>query len=98
MALTVYWTKRADKKLSSIIDYLNKEWGEVVVGNFVRTIDNFLDILTEFPEIGSIENSKKNIRGFVIIKQLTIFYRIKSHRIIILNLFDNRQNPKKRKL
>ena len=98
MALTVYWTKRADKKLSSITDYLNREWGEVVVKNFVKILDEFLDILSEFPEIGSIENPHKNIRGFVVVKQLTLFYRMKKDKIIILNLFDNRQNPKKRRV
>lgn len=98
MALTVYWTKRADKKLASITDYLNQEWGENVVRKFIKTIDDFLDILVEFPEIGSLENSQKNIRGFVIVKQLTLFYRIKNNKIIILNLFDNRQSPKKRNL
>ena len=93
MALAIQWTRTADKKFASIIEHLDKEWGEITVRKFVKKVDNFLEILSQFPEIGSTENSEKNIRGFVITKQTTIFYRIKKDKIILLNLFDNRQHP-----
>jgi hypothetical protein len=60
-----------------------------------RTI--FLDLLTEFPEVGTLENNDLNIRGFVIVKQLTIFYQIHDNEIILLNFYDNRQKPKNKK-
>jgi hypothetical protein len=60
-----------------------------------RTI--FLDLLTEFPEVGTLENNDLNIRGFVIVKQLTIFYQIRDNEIILLNFYDNRQKPKNKK-
>jgi plasmid stabilization system protein ParE len=97
MALTIYWSKRADKKFDKIIAYLEQEWGEAVTQAFVRKVYDFLDILLEFPELGSFENAERNIRGFVIVKQLTIFYKITEDRIIILNFFDNRQNPIRKK-
>ncbi len=97
MALTIYWSKRADKKFDKIIAYLELEWGEAVTQAFVRKVYDFLDILLEFPELGSFENAERNIRGFVIVKQLTIFYKITEDRIIILNFFDNRQNPIRKK-
>ncbi len=97
MALTIYWSKRADNKFDKIIDYLEGEWGETVTKAFVKKVYDFLDILIEFPEIGGIEHIERNIRGFVIVKQLTIFYKIKEDKIILLNFFDNRQNPKTKK-
>lgn len=97
MALTIYWSKRADKKFDEILDYLMREWGENVTKAFVRKVYDFLEILVELPEIGSIENRERNIRGFVIVKQVTIFYKIKSDKIILLNFFNNRQNPKRGK-
>jgi hypothetical protein len=51
--------------------------------------------LAEFPEIGSLENKEYGIRGFVIVKQITIFYQIRDNTIILLNFYDNRQQPKK---
>ncbi len=97
MALEIYWTKRAATKFDKIIEYIDTEWGENVAKAFARRVYDFLDILSEFPEIGTIENNGKGIRGFTIVKQINIFYRISGHRIILLNFFDNRQNPKKKK-
>lgn len=89
--------KRADKKFDEIIEYLLQEWGETVTKAFVKKVYDFLDILIEFPEIGSIEHVEKNIRGFVIVKQLTVFYKIENDKIVLLNFFDNKQNPKRKK-
>jgi plasmid stabilization system protein ParE len=97
MALEIFWSKRADNKFDKILEYLNSEWGERVTSAFVKKVYDFLDILVEFPEIGTLENTKRNIRGFVIVKQITIFYKLSGDNIILLNFFDNRQNLKRKK-
>jgi len=97
MALAYFWTKRADKKFDQIIAYLQEEWGDNVAAAFVKRVYEFIGILVEFPEIGKVEHQEKDIRGFVIVKQITMFYKITPKGIIILNLFDNRQGRKKRK-
>ena len=96
MALKIYWTKRAEKSFENIIDFLLEEWNEKVAENFTKKVFDFLNILSEFLEIGSIENSEKEIRGFNIIKQVILFYRVKENKIILLKFFNNRQNPKKK--
>ena len=97
MALRIFWSRRADKKFDTILDYLSDEWGGKVTSAFVKKVYDFLDILIEFPEIGSIENAERGIRGFVIVKQITIFYKVSGNRIIILNYFDNRHGSKRKK-
>ncbi len=72
MALKIYWTKRADKKFDQILDYLHSEWGEGIAKAFTKKVYDFLEILSEFPEIGTIENKEKGIRGFTIIKQVNL--------------------------
>ena len=94
MALIIRWSKKADKRFEQIIEYLQVEWGEEVTSAFVKKIFDFLEILSEFPEIGTIENKSKSIRGFAIIKQIKIFYKINKSYISILNFYDTRQNPK----
>lgn len=54
MALGIFWSKRADKKFDNILDHLSREWGEKVTSAFVKKVYDFLDILIEFPEIGSL--------------------------------------------
>jgi plasmid stabilization system protein ParE len=56
MALKIIWSKRADQKFDKIIAYLNEDFGESVTKSFVKKVYDFLDILSEFPELGSIEN------------------------------------------
>jgi plasmid stabilization system protein ParE len=97
MALDIFWSKRADKRFDSIIGYVEDRWGQHIASLFVRKTYDFLDLLSEFPEIGTVENKDLNIRGFVIVKQLTIFYQIRDSKIIILNFYDNRQKPKNKK-
>lgn len=55
-----------------------------------------IEFLAEHPEIGSLENHERQIRGFVVTKHNTLFYRIEEERIILLNFFDNRQHPRKK--
>lgn len=96
MALIIRWTTRADIKLDQLIIYLESEWGESVVKAFMRKFYDFLEILSEFPEIGSMQYPEKGIRGFAITKQVTIFYKIDSNHIILLDIFDNRSDSKKK--
>ena len=73
MALNIRWTTRADIKLDQLILYLESEWGESVVKAFMRKLYDFLEILSEFPEIGSMQYPEKRIRGFALTKQVFIF-------------------------
>ena len=97
MALEIKWSKKADRSLDSIIDYLNGEFGEITTTKFVRKVYEFIDLLSEYPELGTEENKELNIRGFVIVKQVTIFYKVRNQRITLLNFYDNRQKPKKKR-
>ena len=56
-----------------------------------------IGILAEYPEIGTLENEEKEIRGLTIVKQVNVFYKVKDNQLIILNFFDNRQDPKERR-
>jgi plasmid stabilization system protein ParE len=97
MALEIQWSKRADKKFDLIIEYLLDEWSERVTKSFVQKVYDLINLLAEFPEIGTIEHKEKGIRGFTVVKQINIFYRIKGNKVIILDFFDNRQAPQKKR-
>jgi len=96
MALTIRWSTRADIKLDQLIIYLETEWGDNVVKAFMRKLYDFLEIISEFPEIGSMQYPEKQIRGFALTKQVSIFYRIDDNQIVLLDIFDNRSDPAKK--
>lgn len=93
MALEIHWTKRADEKFDKILEYLLNQWSDRVTISFVLNVYDLIDTLAEFPEIGTIENKEKGIRGFTVVKQINIFYKVNGDKLIILDFFDNRQAP-----
>ena len=97
MALEIFWTISADRKFDKIIKYLLSEWNQRVTESFVKKVYDTIDILAEFPEIGTIEHKEKEIRGFTIVKQINVFYKVSDNKLIILNFFDNRQSPAKKR-
>ena len=97
MALEIHWSKQADKKFNKILEYLLVEWNERVTKSFVKKVFDLIETLSEFPKIGAIENKDKGIRGFTVVKQVNLFYKISGDKIIILDFFDNRQAPVKKR-
>lgn len=96
MAYKITWTKTADKQFSDIVNFIEINWNERVSSRFVQKANNIFDLLNLYPEAGSIEVKDKNIRGFLISKQVRLFYRIKNNEIIFLSFFDTRLNPEKK--
>ncbi|MBI1288851.1 MAG: hypothetical protein GC178_14885 [Flavobacteriales bacterium] len=97
MAKKVVWTKRASRKFDVIIEYLEEDWNENVVRAFVLRTETVLELLSRNPELGTVENSERGIYGFRLTKHNRLFYRFDNQRLIVLNLFDNRQNPKRKR-
>ncbi len=94
--MEIYFTVRAAGNFRSIKDYIELKFGETTSLAFEKKLKHFLEILKNFPEMGSLEVPEKAIRGFQFTKQTRIFYRIKGNQIIILTLLDVRQNPDKK--
>lgn len=76
---------------------LEKEWGDKVTEHFVKRTYDIIELICDQPEIGTLEHREKNIRGFNVTRHNRMFYRFTDTQLIILNFFDNRQNPRKRK-
>lgn len=96
MAKAIIWNRRASIKFNEIIAYLQSDWSHNVARNFVIKTYRIIEIIAQNPEIGALENKEKQIRGFVITKHNTVFYRVENDKIILLNFFDNRQHPEKK--
>jgi len=97
MAKKIVWTKRANTKFNKIIDYLEQEWGPNVTQNFVSKAYDIIDLISDQPDLGTLENQDRKIRGFLLTKHNRLFYRITDKEIIVLNFFDTRSGRKRRK-
>jgi len=90
MVKTIVWRRKANNQFNAIINYLQKNWNDKVTKSFVEKAYQIIEILREYPEMGTIENYEKQIRGFVITKHNTLYYRIEGDELILLSFFDNR--------
>ena len=88
-------SKRAAQKLDKLLEYLESEWSLTVKNNFVFKLNQVLNQLKSFPEIGQKTNLVKDLYLFVITKQTTIYYRFDKNYIKIATILDNRMDPKK---
>ncbi len=55
MAVTIRWTKRAQKSFDNIVDYLNTEWSLAVAIKFVKKSNSFIEIVKNHPRSGKQE-------------------------------------------
>ncbi len=94
--MKIFWTKRSKNRFDKINEYLNSEFGKDATERFRIKVFDFLELLSKFPELGSLEVPDKRIFGFQLSKQTRLFYRLKKDEIILLTFFDSRQDPKKK--
>ncbi len=90
----VVWTISAEIQLQSTLDFFINRNKSV---NYSRKLyKNFLKVLKtaeKNPEIG-IKTKIENVRG-LIIDDYILFYEISETMILVLKIWDSRQNPEK---
>jgi plasmid stabilization system protein ParE len=91
----IIWNKRAETDLSIIVEYLQEEWNDKVTKDYLKRVSYLTTLLSQHPEIGTSQRANSKIRAFFITKHSKIIYRITTDSIIILNIFDNRQDLSK---
>lgn len=50
MALALVWTKRAIQGFDRIVRYLEENWTDKEVRNFIRESDEFFALLSDYPD------------------------------------------------
>lgn len=93
MKYRIRWTTEAYFDFSVITHFIKDSFGQTSADDFISKIDTVVNLLSIFPQLGKIIHTQKQVSAFVISKQTTVVYRIKLDSIIILNLFDNWQDP-----
>jgi len=91
----IEWTSEAKRNLNSIFDYLENSWSEREISNFAKKMESDLKIISKHPATFPYFDKDKNVRRCVLTPQTTIYYREipSENRVVIITLFDNRQNP-----
>jgi plasmid stabilization system protein ParE len=94
----LFGQKRALKRFTQGADFVEEQWGEQVREAFIVRTFSTIDLINAFPEIGILENSLKGIRSFHMPPYHRLYYRTSESKLFILNMFDQRMDPKKLRL
>lgn len=97
MAYKIEWTNDALEDAENIIYYLLQQWSYKIAKEFEEKLLARLETLTGKPHTGIISSANNEIRSIVVTRRNKLYYRIKNQAIVVLNIFDTRQNPTKNK-
>jgi len=98
MDVKLVWSKRADYGYARIIKYLEEEWSDREVSNFVRETKHFFDLLKENPHMLEPTRTYKNLYRGPINRLTILTYRFNSRKkeIVLVNIREARKNPLKK--
>jgi plasmid stabilization system protein ParE len=95
MAWQIIWSDRAKQNIRDINSYWIERTGSDAYP--IKLEEAFFDATDNFeqtPYIGKATISSENIR-FLVVKEFKLFYLITEPDIVILSVFDTRQDPDK---
>jgi len=96
--LKIRWTVEATRNLEILIIYLEANWTSKELNKFFRKFDKQLLLISLFPESYPSSSKKKKVHRCVLTKNITIYYSVENEVIVLLTIFDTRQNPAKIKI
>ncbi len=97
MVKQITWEEKADKTFEEIAAYLQDEYSLKVAIKFAEDVYEKLDLLVLYPEIGHPSLIDPTVRMVKIGKNHLMFYRCDGYELIIVDIFNTRQDPKLRK-
>jgi plasmid stabilization system protein ParE len=95
MVWKVKFSTRAEKNLIEILKYLKENWSLKTSKDFIAILNKKISNIKTFPYSYKSIEDRKNIRKCTVIKQVSLYYEVRKADIIIITLFDNRQDPDK---
>jgi len=93
MARQIVWNKRAVRSFNEIVEYLLENVSEKAADTFVNRVDNLVDKINKYPEIGRRTKKKKTVRQYKIDKHRKLYYRKYGKKLLIVFIFDEKRNP-----
>lgn len=89
------WSKEAKGNLATILEYLLLNWTEREAIRFLSKLERVVSLIERRPYL--YPRSKRNIHKAVVVKQVNLYYSVKGKTVYLLQLFNNKQHPRKRK-
>ncbi len=91
--MDIVWSQAADRDLAQIYGYLEPRSLRAARG-LLRRLFKAIDVLAEMPRMGTVADlgMEREYRQHVV-EQYKIFYYLEQEQIVIVRLWDTRQDP-----
>jgi hypothetical protein len=97
MSYKVFWTSEAEATFNQNILYLEYQWTEAVIENFIQKTEEAINTISANPLLYPLVNKKKGIHKCLVVKQVSLYYKVVENRIYLITFWNNFQGPEKLK-
>lgn len=97
MKYNVVWTEKAWDDLDQVFDFILPK-SAMAAERLLYQVINRAKILEQHPQVGPIEPllvTEAYIYRYLVVGHLKLIYRLTENAILIIRVFDTRQNPDK---
>jgi plasmid stabilization system protein ParE len=95
MTYKVFWTPEAEDTFNQNILYLQYKWNEAVIENFIAKTEEAIDTIRANPLLFPLINKKKRVHKCLVVRQVSLYYRVVENRIYLITFWNNYQDPDK---
>jgi len=95
MSFQVITTRESELTFSQNLDYLEKEWSNEVMIEFLNRVDQVVQSIRANPQLFPLSGHGHNVRKVTVNKRITLCYRIVDDTTIeLLSFWNNYRDPK----
>jgi plasmid stabilization system protein ParE len=87
----ISWSPIARLSYISILEYLHENWPEKVTIDFIARTEEVIKYISLNPQLYPF-SKEIDVYRCVVVKQVSLFYRVKSNTAELLVFWDNRQD------
>lgn len=94
MPFSIIWSPTARITYFNILEYLEVNWTKKEVRAFASRTEVILDLIQQNPLLFPY-SKESDIHRCALVKQVSLYYRVKSGEVELLVFWGNRQDPAK---
>jgi plasmid stabilization system protein ParE len=94
MNYSIIWSPQSKESFENNILHLLETWSEKEANDFIDRVEEILRLISKHPKIFTYLPEQDAFRC-VIVKPISLFYRLRDNQVELLTFWDNRMDPEK---
>lgn len=94
MSYSVIWSPQSKESFEKSILHVLETWSEKEANDFIDRVEEVLHLISKHPKLFRYLPEQDAYRC-VIVKPVSLFYRLRNGQVELLTFWDNRMDPEK---